>query len=404
MKRFKQYISDEPLLEAKNTHLTHAADLAFEGSGRIRESIAFLESLVDMLKGSSKSKVNLTRKWDGAPAVFCGTNPDNGKFFVGTKSIFNKTPKINYTNADIDRNHSGGLADKLKESLKHFKKLKIKGILQGDLLFGSGDMSTKDIDGQKYLTFTPNTITYAVLADSNLAKTLNKSKIGIVFHTKYTGKTMSELKASFNVSKSDFGSATGVWADDAGYKDASGKATFTVEEYKKAQKLLSRIKLLGKKASAASNSIAKNPEIFAQINIYANAKVRQGDYRFSSKEFTNFVNDKLEDKLKSLKSEKGRERRRLSNNKMVSTLKSKSKQLDLVFALNSAIQECVVFLVRKLQEVQSLRTFIKNSSGYRVSGDEGFVASDKVGTAIKLVDRLEFSRANFTVDKNWVKG
>ena len=126
MHSFKQF---NLIAEAKNTHLTHAADLAFEGSGRIKESIAFLESLVEMLKGGSKSKVNLTRKWDGAPAVFCGTNPDNGRFFVGTKSIFNKTPKINYTNADIDRNHSGGLADKLKESLKHLKKLNIKGIL-----------------------------------------------------------------------------------------------------------------------------------------------------------------------------------------------------------------------------------------------------------------------------------
>lgn len=401
MHSFKQY---NLIAEAKNTHLTHAADLAFEGSGRIKESIAFLESLVGMLKGGSKSKVNLTRKWDGAPAVFCGTNPDNGKFFVGTKSIFNKTPKINYTNADIDKNHGGGLADKLKESLKHLKKLNIKGILQGDLLFGSGDMSTKDIDGKKYLTFTPNTITYAVLADSDLAKTLNKSKIGIVFHTKYTGKTMSELKASFNVSRSDFGSASGVWADDAGYKDASGKATFTVEEYKKAQKLLTKIKGLARKAGSASNVIAKDPKIYAEINIYANAKVRQGDYRFSSKEFTKFVDDKLEKQVSGLKSEKGRERRRLSKDKMVSNLKSKSKQLDLVFALNSALQECVVLLVNKLQEVQSLKTFIKNSNGYRVSGDEGFVASDKVGSAIKLVDRLEFSRANFTVDKNWVKG
>lgn len=401
MHSFKQF---NLITEAKNTHLTHAADLAFEGSGRIKESIAFLESLIEMLKGNSKSKVNLTRKWDGAPAVFCGTNPDNGKFFVGTKSIFNKTPKINYTNADIDRNHSGGLADKLKESLKHLKKLNIKGILQGDLLFGSGDISTQDIDGKKYLTFTPNTITYAVLADSDIAKTINKSKIGIVFHTKYTGKSMSELKASFNVSKSDFGSASGVFADDAGYKDASGKATFTQEEYKNAQKLLRNIKALSGKAGSASNVIARDPKIFAEINIYANAKVRQGRYTFSSKEFIKFVNDKLEKQVSSLKSEKGRERRRLSKDKMVSNLKTKSKQLDLVFALNSAIQECVVLLVRKLQEVQSLRTFIKNSSGYRVSGDEGFVASDKVGSAVKLVDRLEFSRANFTVDKNWVKG
>ena len=179
---------------------------------------------------------------------------------------------------------------------------------------------------------------------SNLAKTIKKSKIGIVFHTKYTGKSMSELKASFNVSKSDFGSASGVFADDAGYKDASGKATFTQDEYKKAQKLIAKIRGLASKSSSASNAIARDPKIFAEINIYANAKVREGKYSFSSKEFTKFVNDKLEKQVNSLKSEKGRERRRLSKDQMVSKLKTKSKQLDLVFALNSAIQECVVSL------------------------------------------------------------
>ena len=90
----------------------------------MRSGINFLRSIRDMLSGKSKKKVDLHVKWDGAPAVFAGINPENGKFFVGTKSIFNKTPKINYTNADIDANHGGGLADKLKVALKYFGRLK----------------------------------------------------------------------------------------------------------------------------------------------------------------------------------------------------------------------------------------------------------------------------------------
>jgi len=399
MKTFKQYI-----LEAKNVHLTHTADLSFEGKERIGEAISFIEALAEMLRGSSSSKLNLTRKWDGAPAVFCGTNPENGKFFVGTKSIFNKDPKINYTNADINRNHSGGLASKLKESLKYLPKLNIKGILQGDLLFGAGDISKKKIDGDSYLVFTPNTITYGVQENSDLAKKINRAKIGIVFHTKYNGNEMANLKASFNVTSSDFGNSSSVWAQDAGYKDAAGKATFTDGENKKMEKLLNKAKTLARGAGKSSSVIKNDSKISELINIYTNSKVREGKYSFSAKEFTTFVNDKMEKETSSLKTERGRERRGSAQKKMVSFLKSKYKDIDRVFALNSALQECVVFLVKKLQEVQSLRTFIRTSNGFKVSGDEGFVASDKVGSAVKLVDRLEFSRANFTVDKNWVKG
>ena len=178
MMTFQTYITEQ-----KNTHLTHAADFAFEGGKRTTESIAILSSLIQMFKGKAKSKVNFTRKCDGAPAIFCGINPENGKFFVGTKSVFNKTPKINYTNADIDRNHGGGLADKLKEALKHLPSLGIKGVLQGDFLFGAGDTETKEIDGKSFLTFTPNTITYAV-GEGDLQKQIKRAKIGIIFHTK----------------------------------------------------------------------------------------------------------------------------------------------------------------------------------------------------------------------------
>jgi hypothetical protein len=397
MMTFRSFITEQ-----KNTHLTHAADFAFEGQKRAMESINFLEALIDMFKGNAKTKVNFTRKWDGAPAIFCGINPENGKFIVGTKSIFNKTPKINYTNADIDRNHGGGLADKLKEALKYLPSLGIKGILQGDFLFGEGDKSDKEIDGESFLTFTPNTITYAV-GRGDLQNQIRKAKIGIVFHTKYEGDSMQNMKASFNVSRSDFGKSSTVYADDANFRDVSGKSTFTAKEYKKALTLLKKCRSALGKARKGSNAIAKNPKLTSLINIYTNAKVKSNRYTLSAQEFTKFVNDKLEGDVSKLKTKKGQERRRSQNQDVVQALAKNAREFDGVFKLNMAIQELVMHIVNKLDEVKTLRTFVRTANGFRVTSDEGFVAS-RSGTALKLVNRLEFSRANFTVAKNWVKG
>ena len=392
MQTFREYISEA------NLHLTHVADLSLEGKKRAGEGIQFLEIIVDMLRGGNVSKkINITKKWDGAPAVFCGTNPENGKFFVGTKSVFNKTPKINYTNADITKNHSGGLVPKLKSALKHLKKLGIKGILQGDMLYSEGDLGTSKIEGDSFITFTPNTITYAVDANSDLAKTINKSKMGIVFHTKYTGKDMQSLKASFNVSRSDFGSSSSVWANDASFKDTSGKSTMTTGELKTIEKLISVSKSIVPKIKELDSKIS------ALINIYINSKVRTGEYSFSAKEFIKFVDDKMEKSIVKLKTEAGQEKKRKKKLELLKQIKSKNKDINSIFNLNTALQKCVLFLVKKLQEIGSLRTFIKTKDGYRVTGDEGFVASDRVGGAIKLVDRLEFSRVNFNIDKNWSK-
>ena len=397
MMTFQTYITEQ-----KNTHLTHAADFAFEGGKRTTESIAFLSSLIQMFKGKAKSKVNFTRKWDGAPAIFCGINPENGKFFVGTKSVFNKTPKINYTNADIDRNHGGGLADKLKEALKHLPSLGIKGVLQGDFLFGAGDTEPKEIDGKSFLTFTPNTITYAV-GEGDLQKQIKRAKIGIIFHTKYTGDNLQNMKASFDVSRSDFGRSSSVYADDANFRDVTGKANFTAKEYETAVKLLNKAKVSASKARKGSNALAKNAKLFSLINIYVNAKVKQGKYVLSSGEFYNFVKAKLDAEVSKLKSERGKQKRKNANDITLNNIKSMSRDLQNVFRCNMDIQNVVLHILKKLDDIKTLRTFVRTSDGYKVTSDEGFVASSS-GSVVILVNRLEFSRANFTVAKNWVKG
>ena len=214
----------------KNLHLEHIEDeiLNFGVPGG-RAAINFMRSLRDMFSGESRSSVNMTVKWDGAPAIFAGVEPETGDFFVAKKSVFNATPKLYKTEAEIDADLSGNLNSKFKVALKEFSKLGIKGVLQGDLMF-TDDVETTKIDGTNYYTFQPNTIVYAVPTDSELGKVINKAKVGIVWHTTYTGSALQDMKASFGASISKLTKTSTVWMDDATYKDASGTATFTSTE------------------------------------------------------------------------------------------------------------------------------------------------------------------------------
>ena len=243
----------------KNTHLEHLEDdIINRGAKGGENAINFLVSTRNMLAGNVGGKVNMTVKWDGAPAIICGTNPENGKFFVGTKSVFNKTPKINYTTGDIRRNHGGVVEQKLEICLRYLSKLPIKGILQGDLLFTQGDTKVMAINGEKMLSFTPNTITYAVPADSDLAKQINRAKMGIVFHTSYSGKDMKSLTAGFGTIKGSGG--TNIWLASAGYQDKSGSVTFNKSELAKFDAQIRMAQGSLSKAAPVLNEMSKSSQ------------------------------------------------------------------------------------------------------------------------------------------------
>src|SRR6056300_1774067 len=144
MINFSSFIKEDKV--GKNLHLEHIEDeiLNFGVDGG-RAAINFIQSLRDMLAGASRSSVNMTVKWDGAPAIFAGIDPSDGKFFVAKKSVFNVNPKLYKSNADIDADTSGDLNAKFKVALKYFPKLGIKGVLQGDLMFTN--LETEKIDG-----------------------------------------------------------------------------------------------------------------------------------------------------------------------------------------------------------------------------------------------------------------
>ena len=184
---------------SKNTHLEHLEDsILLDGQQGVTDAFAFLDLLAKTFSTKSTGNFKITTKWDGAPAIFCGTYPGTGQFFVGTKSIFNKDAKINFSDADIDTNHghAPGLVKKLKSALKYLASLGITGVAQGDLLF-TDDKRIQTIDGVRSLTFKPNTIMYSIPHDSDDFDKANNAKIGVVFHTTYTGNNIGSLRASF---------------------------------------------------------------------------------------------------------------------------------------------------------------------------------------------------------------
>ena len=144
---FKNYLEEQ-----KNTHMEHAEDLVLNaGVDGARMAINYFRDVRDMLAGHSKRAVNITVKWDGAPAIFAGVDPSDGKFFVAKKGIFNRNPKVYKTAAEVDADNSGDLATKLKASLANFKDLGIKGVVQGDLLYTKDTINHTQIDGEDYI-------------------------------------------------------------------------------------------------------------------------------------------------------------------------------------------------------------------------------------------------------------
>jgi hypothetical protein len=381
------------------------------GVAGARDAINFLQSLRDMLIGHATTKVNITTKWDGSPAIFCGVNPDNGKFFVGTKGVFNANAKLNYTDEDIDNNHPGeGLNAKLKVALRYLPKLGIKGVLQGDMMFTKGDLDEKTIDGEDYITFQPNTIVYAVPTDSKLARTMQAAQMGVVFHTSYTGKTFSDMKASFNIDIKNLTPTKDVWFRDAYFTDASGTATFTEEETKMITNILSQVGKVFKQTNSLSiNRISTSDTIREYIKTFNNTKVREGqkitNTAAHTRELIKYIEDKLNKDIVSAKMEKTKKAKTLIKTDIMRTLRGSANDLKNIFDMQNGIADAKNMIIKKLQQLRQVTsTFVQTEDGFKVTNPEGFVAVDKLkGNAVKLVDRLEFSHLNFTAQKNWSK-
>ena len=411
MINYQDYLTESK--EGKNLHLEHLEDEVLNGGvSGTRGAISFLQSLRDMLAGHATGKsVNLTTKWDGAPAIFAGINPENGKFFVGTKGIFAQNAKLNYTNADIDASYPGkGLNEKLKVALRYLPELGITGVMQGDMMFTSADLKTEKIDGSSYVTFQPNTIVYAVPDNTTLAKSIKSAKMGIVWHTTYNGDTMADMKASFGADIGSMKISKNVWYRDASFVDATGTATFTKQETDALNAILSQAGSLFRTISPRTlNTIATNDTYKVTIKAWNNLKVREG------KEITNpaahvaglisSVEEKLNKSILEAKKADTKQKRQMEKKLVMDFYKSNKNELKKIFDLQNILVRAKNMIVKKLQEVQdTVGTYLRtDSTGLRVTSPEGFVAIDKIGKAVKLIDRLEFSQANFNATKNWSK-
>ena len=388
--------------------MTHIEDkVLYGGVNGTRQAIFALRDMRDMLAG--KKEGNVSVKWDGAPAIFAGTDPRDGQFFVAKKGIFNKNPKVYKTNADIDADTSGDLAAKLKDALKYLPALGIKGVIQGDFLFGRGDLSSSRIDGKKYVTFHPNTIVYAVPHEQ--AAAVRKAKIGIVWHTTYTGKTFETMKASYGVNVSRLNKSSAVWSQDAMLRNLTS-ATMTKRETENVNATLTKIGVLFSATSGTTlRALEANQTLAQHIETFNNTYVRKGQVIGNSKTHTErlirWIKNKYQKEIAARKTAKGKSAQQAKLDALLDFFSESNKEnLIKIFELQKLIVVAKIKLINKLNRLGNLDTFVKSSSGYKVTGAEGYVAIDRLGgDAVKLVDRMEFSYNNFSPDilKGWDK-
>ena len=398
---------------AKNTHLEHLEDdILNQGKQGGFNAITFLRELGEMLS-VSKSNVRVTTKWDGAPAIICGTDPVSKQFFVGTKSVFAKTaPKIIYSEADATRIYGDSqLAQKLKDSYRYLSKLKdrIPGVLQGDLLF-TDDKDTRLVNNEQCVTFQPNTIVYAIPVSSDMGKRALRAKLGIVFHTTYVGPTLDDLNAQFGADVSQLQGDPEVMVFSSDFRDVTGTASMTPIELQQFNLLVNRAEGSLKQASAFLDLLGDYGQSKFQMNKlfkqFFNSYIRQGrkitNAQLVVDDFNKYYSDLLTKEVQSKKTVATQDKYLKIKTEGLDFLKRNQKSVYFTVASYMNLIEAKNYVIRKLERVQEIGTFLRTDNGYRVTAPEGFVAI-RSGNALKLVDRLEFSRANFTADKNWDK-
>ena len=400
---------------SKNLHLEHIEDeILNRGIDGGRASIYFLLELRNMLKGASKGRVNMTVKWDGAPAIFCGKHPEDGRFFVAKKSLFNKEPLFYTSEQEIKDapELSGDLESKFLDAFRYLSKLNFKNVMQGDLMFTQSDKKVEKIGNLDYVTFQPNTIKYAAVTGSPLASEIMAAKLGIVFHTTYTGSSIEGLSASFGADISSLGHNRDVWVDDATYKDVSGNSKMTAKESVQLSRMLTNVGKTFRKIKKSDLSrfndiqkmFASKGASGASYKTYTNAQIRSGKFNPTYEGYLKHVDSYWEDKMiAKVKQEKTKQMKREIKEQSLAELR---RLKVFVLALTEFQRDLIAskkIIVDALNRVKAIGTFVKTDKGFKVVNPEGYVAIDREGKAVKLVDRMEFAYNNFTAAKNWDK-
>jgi hypothetical protein len=387
--RLVESLKGELIIEGSKatSQLTHLEDLIFtRGKEGYEIARSIISDLLSHLQGKSKRKIGTTVKWDGKPTIFVGRHPNTGKFFVGTKSIFNKEPKFNYTDHDIEMNHdSSGLVDILKRALKYTSKLGIKGILEGDFMFDSSSLKKGEIDGVMYYTFKPNNIKYAVEIDSDLGRKIGQSVFGIVFHTRYDSLNS---EPDYNVSVKSLNEVPGVWVDDAFFKDDTGIVDLTQEESSQVKSLL--------RTADSLNINYKNLPLDL-LNIYLNHEVKSGKYisdaESSYKSFIDWFKQRMDKEVSMRKSKVSKQRVEESFKKKLAEIESENKNITNLLKVSKLLSQAKeIFISKYSNAIYNTKHFIDNGDGtLSVTSPDGYVAINRAGNAVRLIDRLKYS-------------
>ena len=388
-------------------HLEHLEDEMLNyGVEGCKAAVSFLKELKKML-GHQESGGFMQTKWDGAPSVICGTDPQTGMFFVGTKSVFAKTnPKLCYSEEQIDGWYEGDLAEKLKFSLRYFSTLGIEGVVQGDLLFTS-DIKRERIDGEDLYTFRPNTITYGIPVDHPIGKAAGIAKVGVVFHTHYTGDVVADMQARAGAKVKGSTEALVIQNDTPMHRVGFSRA-----EMSEFDRYISKIErmcgicgpFLDELVTKTGTTGDAKFHIASYLKQFFNNEIKNarsiGNINETMYSMLNFYEEKTSKELAKIKTvanlTKKRELVYGSQNYVVDNVYKFKAMLTLYKELQAVKQ----MVIDKLDHLEEFRTFVQTEKGYKVTTPEGYVLH-KDGSMIKFVNRMEFAYNNFTLQKQW---
>ncbi|MAL57188.1 MAG: hypothetical protein CL682_08515 [Brevundimonas sp.] len=388
-------------------HLEHLEDEMLNyGVEGCKAAVSFLKELRKML-GQQENTGFMQTKWDGAPSIICGTHPETGLFFVGTKSVFNKTePKVCYSDETIDAWYEGDLAEKLKYSLKYFSELKIDGVVQGDLLFTT-DLRKEKVNGEELYTFRPNTITYGIPVSHDIGKKAGRAKIGVVFHTHYTGDELATMQARAGAKVQGSNNALVVQNDTP-----MDRVGFSRTEMNKFDRYVSKIErmcgicgdFLDELVGAQGKTGDAKFHISSFLKPFFNDQIRNArsiaNVDEAMYDLLNFYEEKTNKELSKIKTVANLTKKRNlvygSQNYVVNNV----YKFKAMLALYKELQAVKQMVIDKLDHLEEFRTFVQTEKGYKVTTPEGYVLH-KDGSMIKFVNRLEFAYNNFTLQKQW---
>lgn len=384
MIQFKSFLAEAVSDESKLTHLEHAEDHVINaGDKGFAHAFHNLNDVHDRLKGKH-TDTSVTTKYDGSPSIIWGHHPKTGKFFVGTKSVFNKDPKINHTPEDIDRNHghAPGLAAKLKEGLKHLPKVTPKGkIYQGDFMYSRHEVSD---DGKKF-HFKPNTITYSTHKSSDEGKKISKAKIGIVPHTEYRGNDLENMKAHYNADVSQMKEHPDVHVISAHHD--FGKTKYTPDQEKEFHGHMNAATKAFHEAHKDFHAAVEPHTV--HLKTYINRTVREGTQP-SIKGYKDHLRDHFTKEAGKVKTQKSIDQKMSQMKEHHAHVDNNTAHFQSALNMHKHLAAAKNVLVHALASHQTY----EHSIGGVKTKPEGFVAV-RNNRPTKLVDRAEFSRANF---------